>query len=125
MQRREVGMQPLHTSCPRPERIDNNEVCVAGGKHRSIDLHGLPHQSSHLGSSKVPAGRAVEEVERAVISIEKRRAELLIWEVLQTVVNGCVRRALREMAERFNENPSHYYLGSGRMAMSRVALGCE
>src|SRR2546430_10624347 len=100
MQRREVGMQPLHTSCPRPERIDNNEVCVAGGKDRSIDLHGLPHQASHLGSSKVPAGRTVEEVERAVIRVEKRRAERLIWEGLQTVLKGCMRRGLRHKAER-------------------------
>jgi len=118
-------MQLLHGSCPRPERIDDNEVCVAGGKDRSIDLHGLPHQSSHLGSSKVPARRAVEEVERAVSSIEKRRAELLIWEVLQTVLKRCMCGALSEMAEGFNENPCHDDLGSGRMTMSRVALGCE
>src|SRR2546430_4381805 len=98
MQRREVGMQPLHTSCPRPERIDNNEVCVAGGKDRSIDLHGLPHQSSHPGSSKGPAGRTVGEVERAVNSVEKRRAGLLISEGAQTVLKGCMRGAPRAMA---------------------------
>jgi len=64
----------------------------------------------------------VKEVERAVIAIKKRRMELLIFEILQTVLNG---RSLSEMTEGFNEHPRHYDLRSGWVAMSRVALGCE